>query len=106
MAAGQYLTVVEKCHNALEKLLKGILVEKNKPVRKIHDLLVLATEAVVGNLKVEIANTFDELNDYYIHTRYPDDFARMILEVSQPKAEAIYNKTKDTFKWLEKSMQN
>ncbi len=98
--------MVEKCHNSLEKLLKGLLAENSKPIRKVHDLLVLASEAVIGNLKKEIRETFDELNDYYIHTRYPDDFVRMEAEISKPKAEEVYNKTKDIFKWLEKSIEN
>lgn len=36
-----YLTCVEKCHNAVEKLLKGIITEHGKVPSKIHNLLKL-----------------------------------------------------------------
>ncbi len=104
--AGQYLACVEKCHNALEKLLKGILQEQGKSIKKIHDLLALASEAVIGNLQQDLKQTLDELNDCYMHTRYPDEFIEMEQEISKPKSKDILTRTKKIFIWLEKSISN
>ena len=77
--AANYLTCLEKCHNALEKLLKGIISENSLETRKIHDLLRLASEALLTNLQTEALDLFQELNSIYMSTRYPDEF-EVILE--------------------------
>lgn len=101
---GQYLTAVEKCHNALEKLLKGIITENNDTPSRIHNLLKLAAEALIDNLKEEIKILFTELNHYYSNTRYPDDFVEMEEEISEPTTKKILDDTKGVFKWLEKKL--
>ncbi|MDA0772736.1 MAG: HEPN domain-containing protein [Cyanobacteria bacterium] len=44
---GYYIKVFEHAHSALEKLLKGIIAENNQEPQKIHDLLRLASEALI-----------------------------------------------------------
>jgi HEPN domain-containing protein len=46
-----FITVVEKCHSSLEKLLKGIITENNQEPNKIHDLLRLSSEAMVTEIQ-------------------------------------------------------
>jgi HEPN domain-containing protein len=68
-----YLTCVEKCHNAVEKLLKGIITEHGKVPSKIHNLLKLTSEALIDNLQDDIKSLFNKLNQIYTSTRYPDE---------------------------------
>ena len=93
--------VIEQCHSCLEKLLKGIIAEK-KDIQppKIHDLLELASLTLISNIQDEIKALFDERNDLYISTRYPDDFD-IIESISQRRSQEIFQKTQEVFKWLQ-----
>jgi len=70
-----YLTCIEKCHDALEKLLKGIITENDKQPLKIHDLLRLVSEALVEK-------SLDEV-----------------------ETGRIFKETKRIFSWLEKKLK-
>jgi HEPN domain-containing protein len=103
--ATNYLTCLEKCHNALEKLLKGIISENSQETRKIHDLLRLASEALIINLQAEVLDLFQELNSIYMSTRYPDEFDAIMGKLDKSRTELILSKTKRTFTWLEKKLE-
>ena len=96
--------VIEQCHSCLEKLLKGIIAEK-KDIQppKIHDLLELASLTLISNIQDEIKVLFDELNDLYISTRYPDNFD-IIENISKGRSQEMFQKTKEIFKWLQKEI--
>jgi HEPN domain-containing protein len=49
------------CHQAIEKILKAIIIEKGKRPRKIHDLIELLKEANV-KLPKELSNFIEGLN--------------------------------------------
>ncbi len=93
--------VIEQCHSCLEKLLKGIIIEK-KDIQppKIHDLLELASLTLISNIQNEIKSLFDELNDLYISTRYPDNFD-IIEDISKKRSKEILQQTREVFKWLQ-----
>lgn len=95
---------IEHCHSCLEKLLKGIISEK-KDIQppKIHDLLELASLSLISNIQSEIKALFDELNDLYISTRYPDNFD-IIENLASKKSKEILQQTKEVFKWLQKQI--
>ena len=76
-----------------EKYLKGYLVFKKRPVKKVHDL-----REILGRCH-EIDKDFEKLSDscsflnrYYITTRYPGDFFEGI---SEEEAEKAYQKAKE-----------
>ena len=94
--------VIEQCHSCLEKLLKAIITEK-KDIQppKIHDLLELASLTLISSIQDEIKALFDELNDLYISTRYPDNFD-IIENISKKRSKEIFQQTKEIFKWLQK----
>ncbi len=100
-----YIKSIEHCHAALEKMLKGLISEKNEIPAKIHDLLKLASVAILENIKIETKDLFDELNEIYMSTRYPDEFVEVEKEISEPKTKDILEKTKKTFKWIEKKIE-
>ncbi len=100
-----YLTCIEKCHAALEKLLKGIITENNNSPSKVHNLLRLAGEAVIINLQEDTKKLFDELSDCYISLRYPDDYYEVEQEYNQEKTKHILKETKRVFTWLESKLE-
>lgn len=99
-----YITSVEKCHNALEKILKAIIVSNEQNVPKIHDLYRLTQEAVIENLQSDIKLFLDELNDVYMNTRYPDDFDTLEDELTEKEVGEILRQTKRIFSWLKKKI--
>lgn len=99
-----YIKVYENSHAALEKLLKGVIVENDKHPKKIHDLLRLASEAVIENLKDEVKETFDELNTIYFSTRYPEDFDELEEELNKEKTKNLLKQVRRIFKWLEEKI--
>ena len=65
-------------------------------------MLKLASVAILENLQIEIKDFFDDLNEIYMSTRYPDEFVEVEKEISEPKTKEILEKTKRTFNWIEK----
>lgn len=102
---GNYLTCIEKCHNALEKILKAIIASQNQSPSKIHALLRLSSEAVIENLQTDIKKFFDELDTMYISTRYPEDFEMLQASINEEDANRILKETKRIFTWLEKKIK-
>lgn len=101
---GFYLTTIEKCHASLEKLLKGIITENDQQPKKIHDLLRLASEAIVDNLQQDILDTLNDLNNIYMGTRYPDEIEIIEKSLDEVETKKIIAETKRIFAWLEKKL--
>ena len=100
-----FLKVIEHCHAALEKVIKGIITEnKSKEPPKIHNLLKLCSLAVIEEVKKDIQDTLNQLNNFFIMTRYPENFDEVNKLLSKEKVKDIYNKTERIFKWLEKKI--
>lgn len=99
-----YIKVYENSHSALEKLLKGIIIVNNKKPEKIHDLLRLASEAVIETLQVEVKEVLDELNTIYFSTRYPEDFDLLEEKLNKEKTEELLKQVRRIFLWLEKKL--
>lgn len=100
-----YLKVYENSHSALEKLLKGVISSRNEKPSKIHDLLRLASQAVIENLQSELREVLDELNTVYFSVRYPEDFDMIQDSITQEKAGNIIKEAKRIFSWLEKKIK-
>lgn len=98
-----YLKVFENCHAALEKLLKGIINEKEEPP-KIHNLLKLCSKALIDDLQKDVKSTLDDLNNVYISTRYPKNFDEINSYLSKERTEETLRQTERIFKWLEKKI--
>ncbi|MBT6843133.1 MAG: HEPN domain-containing protein [Candidatus Melainabacteria bacterium] len=99
------IKVFKNAHSALEKLLKGLIAENNQEPQKIHDLLRLASEALIENLQLEVKTLMRELDSIYMSTRYPDEFEAIYGKLDQVEAERVLAETKRTFKWLEKKIK-
>lgn len=92
------------CHQALEKALKAVIVEKRIKLRKTHDLIGLVADAKIEVSK-DISDFIDNLNPYYNPIRYPD--AAMEAKFSYPKSvcQNILKTTKEVIKWLKTLIQ-
>lgn len=63
-----------------EKCLKALLVCRNIPFPKVHDLLVLETLLIDVDPGIhQIHDQLQLLNGYYIETRYPSDYPEFTL---------------------------
>jgi HEPN domain-containing protein len=59
-------------HQAVEKYLKGFLIQNGWKLKKIHDLELLITEAINFNSKFEDYLDFSrKLSGFYYEERYP-----------------------------------
>ncbi len=74
-------TVCFHAQQAIEKLLKGVLVANARNISKTHDLVKLLTD--VADILPELLLYEDQLEDiseYGVGVRYPDDFFEPTLE--------------------------
>lgn len=95
-------TVCFHAQQAIEKLLKGVLVANARNISKTHDLVKLLTD--VADILPELLSYEDQLEDiseYGVGVRYPDDFfeptleeARHAYEVALEIETIILNKLK------------
>lgn len=95
----RYLGCIYHCHQAIEKILKAILVEKEKTVPKTHDLLDLLKQSEIKYTK-EILEFLQELNPYYTPIRYPDTPEAVSLKIKKQRAMRFLKLTKEISKWL------
>lgn len=88
------------CHLVIEKLLKALVVkETNEHPIKTHNLLRLAEVA-----KIELATSdvqfLEELNQFQLDTRYPDEKFSLYKLATKDFTEERLNKTKKLRSWL------
>ena len=76
------------CQQAIEKYFKALILEKNKPIKFIHNLL-----ALYGTIKETIDLELDEdllstVNDIYTESRYPGEIG-LLDDGSMPTVEQV-----------------
>ncbi|MCX6640405.1 MAG: HEPN domain-containing protein [bacterium] len=97
---GRYLYVLFCCQQALEKILKGIIVQRTGTFPpRIHNLLRLTEMAGLELTSVQL-DFLGELSAYYIQSRYPEEIEVLGKSVSHPLAEDNLKKTQEIVSWL------
>ena len=89
------------CHEAIEKILKGLWIEHTSqgvPPR-IHDLPALAKQAGL-RLTREQTEFLGKLADQYLPTRYGD----VMVEYPREAADNYYRQTEELFSWLRQQL--
>ena len=66
-----YQLAVLHCHQAVEKIFKTTVVNKNAAPQRIHDLVKLSQDTSVKT-PLRFQNYISELNVHYQPSRYPD----------------------------------
>ena len=100
LSSGRYLYVLFTCQQAIEKMLKALVVKNTKSFPpKIHDLVKLVSLAKI-DIETEQKEFLAKLNYYYLETRYPRELTAISKQIKQDAALEFYNKTKKMLKWL------
>lgn len=97
-----YQLSVLHCHQAIEKILKTVMVSNNDEPKKIHNLLVLVNHSKI-KLDTDMKDYIEELNPYYQPARYPDiPLKGQILKFDKKTVFYHLEKTKNLFQWIQK----
>lgn len=100
-----YQLCVLHCHQALEKILKTLIIDKGTTPKRTHDLVQLLTESKLLLYK-GAQEYINELNPHYQPSRYPDiTYKGPILRYSKKIAHYHFKKTKELFLWIEKELK-
>jgi len=100
----RYLYVAFMCQQAIEKLLKAGYVKAHSSTPPYtHNLLRLLKDAPWIN---EIQNTemmpvLEELNSYYIESRYTEDIQGLSTILTEKRAEQVLKSTKGLYRWIQ-----
>jgi HEPN domain-containing protein len=96
-----YLHCLFGCQQALEKLLKALVVEATEQqAPRVHNLVRLASLAGV-TLKPVQENLLSTLSLQYIEMRYPEELATIDELNNRQTAEEHLQQTEKLFQWLE-----
>lgn len=98
-----YLLVLWHCHQAIEKMLKRIIIAKEKELLKIHDLLKLVNLSEI-DLSEEKKEFLKDLNEFYLRSRYPDLLYKPLPQPNKKFTQKYFNFTKKMFLWLKKQI--
>lgn len=99
-----YQLAVLHCHQAIEKILKTVIVNKGEVPNRIHDLIKLAQDTKI-RLSLHYQNYISELNVHYQPCRYPDiPYKRPVLTYTRKTSWYHLKETKKLFRWIEKKI--
>lgn len=102
--ARRYLYVLFTCQQAIEKLLKAIVINETKEFPpRLHNLLRLAETAKL-NITEEERKFLEKLSYYYIETRYPERREKLAEGLNNKVANDYYVKAKELWEKLKKKL--
>ena len=105
LASRRYLYVLFTCQQAIEKMLKALVVKNTGSFPpKIHDLVKLLTIAGI-EAPDEKKEFLAKLNYYYLETRYPAELSEISKLIKRQTALNIFNETRKMLKWLTSNAQ-
>jgi len=100
LKSGRYLYVLFICQQAIEKVLKALIVQETEQLPpRVHDLLKLA-----GLAKVDVTDEekefLNKLSFYYLETRYPEQISDLSQSVDNDMGESYLVGSKEMLNWL------
>lgn len=105
LESGRYVYVLFTCQQAVEKMLKALVVKNTKTFPpRIHDLVKLAHLAKLDN-DTEQKEFLAKLNFYYLETRYPNEVSDISKQIKQDTAANYYKNTRKILRWLKSKIQ-
>lgn len=96
-----YLLTLWHCHQAIEKMLKMIMLGKGKELIKTHDLLRL-TELAEIEFSENDFELVKKLDRFYLKSRYPDLIYKPLSNPDRNFTKEYLEKTNKLFLWLKK----
>ena len=102
----RYLYVAFMCQQAIEKILKACYVKEYMATPPYtHNLLRLIKElSIKDETDDKIVNIIEQLNSYYIESRYTEDIEELSKFLNMDKAKTILDSTKELFEWIKTRM--
>ncbi len=102
LKAKRYLYVAFMCQQAVEKILKACYVKQHMSTPPYtHNLLRLVKDlSFKDEMGAGRMATIEELNSYYIESRYTEDIEELSKVLTEAKAVSILNSTKELFGWI------
>lgn len=85
------------CHQAAEKALKSLIINRTGEKEFTHNLVLLSKQL---DIEKDISETLAELNPFYTGFRYPDEESP---EVENP--EKIIKEIGELLKWTKKQLK-
>lgn len=99
-----YQLAVLHCHQAIEKILKTVIIAKKNEPKRVHNLIYLLEESKL-DISEENRKYIEELSPHYQPSRYPDiPYKGPILKYNKKTAEYHLDKTMEIFLWIEKQL--
>ena len=100
LESGRYLYVLFTCQQAVEKMLKALVVgATGRLPPRTHNLLRLAETAHLA-LSDSQGDFLARLGTFYIEARYPTETATVSRTISRKVAVAYLEETRGMFEWL------
>jgi HEPN domain-containing protein len=102
LKAKRYLYVAFMSQQAIEKMLKACYVKQHSSTPPYtHNLLRLTKElSFKDEVGEEMMATIEELNSFYIESRYTEDIEELSRLLTEAKAVSVLNSTKELFGWI------
>lgn len=92
------------CQQMVEKLIKGLIVERvNKAPRKSHDLVRLLEDSKIKNFPKKWLPELKEMSRHYFRVRYPDLNKKFFSK--REGVEEMVAAAKEIYKWLLKKLE-
>ena len=100
----RYFYAVFMCHLSIEKVLKGIYLDRLKEIPpKTHNLVYLV-EKIKLLLPENLYDSVFALNRVSVPTRYPDDIQRMLKDYNEERTKKVIESGKEVLQWLKKQL--
>ena len=99
LESNDYEACIFHCHQAVEKLLKAIVVSQTKsPPPHTHNFRAIL-DRISGIDIEEVEAALSSINGYYVGSRYPLDQVNPDV-FQKPLAESAVQKTEQVFEWF------
>jgi HEPN domain-containing protein len=100
--SGRYIYVAFTCQQTIEKILKALYInQKEETPPYTHNLFkLLELTSLLSSLTEEQQEFIEDLNSYYIESRYTEKIEILNQSLTENVAESILNKTKELFSWI------
>jgi len=107
LGCGRYLYAAFMCQQAIEKLLKALIIHKTakKEPPRSHNLTFLLDQLELKTVPPELSHTVSWLSAYYIESRYPNYKEHLSKLVDRAEAEKLLENTEEAFSWLQSLMK-
>lgn len=98
----RYLYVAFMSQQAIEKVLKACYVKHCASTPPYtHSLLRLLAELPwKGEVDAEMMKVMEQLNSYYIESRYTEDIAELTRILTSEEADHLLDLAKELFEWI------